>query len=212
MNVASPQVKDVPATRVVRSGAGRFVPQRQLTGTDAIQFTTGGVAKIIGVSPRTVQKWVDSGRLVAWRLPESQDRRILAHELLAFLEATGSFVPAELRVMVCGRPELVLYRCPSAVAVAVAGATADADITVVESPWELAKLFARPHVGGVIVCGDGAARSEIEDVFRHRPAGWLRIHVRGPDQEPAVGADVSMAGDDLGGLLPAVARHLIGGR
>ena len=109
-------------------------------------------------------------------------------------------------------PRPVPWSEVAAVAVAVESAAADADITAVESPWELAKLFARPHKAGVIVCGDGAARSEIEDVFRHRPAGWLRVHVRGDDQEPAAGADVAMAGDDLTGLLGAVAKHLLGGR
>ena len=40
-------------------------------------FTTGQVAKICKVAPRTVSKWFDSGRLPgAYRIPGSQDRRI----------------------------------------------------------------------------------------------------------------------------------------
>jgi excisionase family DNA binding protein len=39
-------------------------------------FTTGQVAKICKVAPRTVSKWFDSGRLKGYRIPGSQDRRI----------------------------------------------------------------------------------------------------------------------------------------
>ena len=37
-------------------------------------FTTGQVAKICKVAPRTVSKWFDSGRLKGYRIPGSQDR------------------------------------------------------------------------------------------------------------------------------------------
>ncbi len=48
-------------------------------------FTTGKVAKICKVAPRTVSKWFDSGRLKGYRIPGSQDRRIPYESLLAFL-------------------------------------------------------------------------------------------------------------------------------
>ena len=35
-------------------------------------FTTGQVAKICKVAPRTVSKWFDSGRLKGYRIPGSQ--------------------------------------------------------------------------------------------------------------------------------------------
>lgn len=50
-------------------------------------LTTGQVAQLCAVAPRTVAKWVDSGRLKGYKLPGSQDRRIPARELLAFLES-----------------------------------------------------------------------------------------------------------------------------
>ncbi len=37
-------------------------------------FTTGQVAKICKVAPRTVSTWFDSGRLKGYRIPGSQDR------------------------------------------------------------------------------------------------------------------------------------------
>lgn len=50
-------------------------------------LTTGQVAKLCNVAPRTVAKWVDSGRLGGYKLPGSLDRRIPYQELVKFLEA-----------------------------------------------------------------------------------------------------------------------------
>jgi len=49
-------------------------------------FTTGQVAKICKVAPRTVSKWFDSGGLKGWRIPGSQDRRIPEPSLKEFME------------------------------------------------------------------------------------------------------------------------------
>lgn len=52
-------------------------------------FTTGQVAKICKVAPRTVSKWFDSGRLKGYRIPGSQDRRIPREQLIKFLKDYG---------------------------------------------------------------------------------------------------------------------------
>ena len=52
-------------------------------------FTTGQVAKICKVAPRTVSKWFDSGRLKGYRIPGSQDRRIPLTYLINFLKEHG---------------------------------------------------------------------------------------------------------------------------
>jgi excisionase family DNA binding protein len=52
-------------------------------------YTTGQVAKICKVAPRTVSKWFDSGRLRGYRIPGSQDRRIPREHLLRFLKEHG---------------------------------------------------------------------------------------------------------------------------
>jgi len=52
-------------------------------------FTTGQVAKICKVAPRTVSKWFDSGRLKGYRIPGSQDRRIPRDFLIKFLKEHG---------------------------------------------------------------------------------------------------------------------------
>jgi two-component system, OmpR family, response regulator RpaA len=52
-------------------------------------FTTGQVAKICQVAPRTVSKWFDSGKLRGYRIPGSQDRRIPREQLIRFLKENG---------------------------------------------------------------------------------------------------------------------------
>ncbi len=50
-------------------------------------LTTGEVAKICNVAPRTVSKWFDSGQLKGYRIPGSKDRRIPVSELYRFMKA-----------------------------------------------------------------------------------------------------------------------------
>ena len=50
-------------------------------------LTTGQVAQICKVAPRTVTKWFDSGRLKGYRIPGGRDRRIPANELRRFMRA-----------------------------------------------------------------------------------------------------------------------------
>lgn len=52
-------------------------------------LTTGQVAKICNVAPRTVSKWFDTGRLRGYRIPGSRDRRIPAEQLVRFMKAHG---------------------------------------------------------------------------------------------------------------------------
>jgi excisionase family DNA binding protein len=52
-------------------------------------LTTGEVAKICNVAPRTVSKWFDSGALKGYRIPGSKDRRIPVSQLLRFMKEHG---------------------------------------------------------------------------------------------------------------------------
>ena len=52
-------------------------------------LTTGEVAKICNVAPRTVSKWFDSGQLRGYRIPGSKDRRIPLSELVRFMKEHG---------------------------------------------------------------------------------------------------------------------------
>ena len=67
-------------------------------------LTTGDVAKICHVAPRTVSKWFDNGQLRGYRIPASRDRRIPIGELKRFMKEnnipTDSFPAGNIRILV----------------------------------------------------------------------------------------------------------------
>jgi excisionase family DNA binding protein len=78
-------------------------------------FTTGQVAKICKVAPRTVSKWFDSGRLRGYRIPGSQDRRIPRESLIRFLKEHGmplGELEEEMwhKILILGAEELFINR------------------------------------------------------------------------------------------------------
>lgn len=72
-------------------------------------LTTGQVAQICNVAPRTVSKWFDSGQLKGYRIPGSKDRRIPLNELLSFMKAhaipTDNICKGKLRVLIIDNNE-----------------------------------------------------------------------------------------------------------
>lgn len=52
-------------------------------------LTTGEVARICQVAPRTVSKWFDEGHLKGYRVPGSKDRRIPIEDLIRFMRCHG---------------------------------------------------------------------------------------------------------------------------
>jgi excisionase family DNA binding protein len=52
-------------------------------------LTTGEVANLCHVAPRTVSKWFDSGQLRGYKIPGSKDRRIPLNGLITFMKAHG---------------------------------------------------------------------------------------------------------------------------
>ena len=56
---------------------------------EAPVYTTGDVARICQVAPRTVSKWFDTGRLKGYRIPGSLDRRIPRDSLVEFMRSHG---------------------------------------------------------------------------------------------------------------------------
>lgn len=67
-------------------------------------LTTGEVARICNVAPRTVSKWFDTGQLKGYRIPGSRDRRIPVNHLVKFMRAHGmplnGLDGSQLRVLV----------------------------------------------------------------------------------------------------------------
>jgi len=67
-------------------------------------LTTGDVAKICNVAPRTVSKWFDNGQLKGYRIPGSKDRRIPVSELVRFMKMhnmpTAALPVGKIRVLI----------------------------------------------------------------------------------------------------------------
>jgi excisionase family DNA binding protein len=73
-------------------------------------LTTGDVAKICSVAPRTVSKWFDTGQLRGYRIPGSKDRRIPLSELVRFMKAhnmpTDALPVGKIRVLMVDGEEI----------------------------------------------------------------------------------------------------------
>jgi len=110
-------------------------------------LTTGDVAKICNVAPRTVSKWFDNGQLKGYRIPGSKDRRIPVSELIRFMKQnnipTAALPIGKIRVLIVdGYTNSV-----SALAEDLRN-KADYDVQTVASSFEtgvVAQKFA-PHV------------------------------------------------------------------
>jgi len=72
-------------------------------------LTTGDVAKICNVAPRTVSKWFDNGQLKGYRIPGSKDRRIPVSELIRFMRVhnmpTTGLAVGKIRVLIADSNE-----------------------------------------------------------------------------------------------------------
>ena len=72
-------------------------------------LTTGDVAKICHVAPRTVSKWFDNGQLKGYRIPGSKDRRIPVSELIRFMKVhnmpTAELAVGTIRILIADSNE-----------------------------------------------------------------------------------------------------------
>lgn len=60
-------------------------------------FTSGHLAKMFQVAPRTISKWIDDGIIEGYRIPGSKDRRVTREKVLSFLKRNPTLpVPSEL--------------------------------------------------------------------------------------------------------------------
>jgi excisionase family DNA binding protein len=65
--------------------------------TDIQVLTTGEAAKYCGVNFRTVIRWIERGKLKAYKLPGRGDHRIQLEDFVAFMRENHMPVPAELQ-------------------------------------------------------------------------------------------------------------------
>ncbi|GLS25631.1 response regulator [Marinibactrum halimedae] len=66
--------------------------------TELKVFTTGEAAKYCGVNFRTIIRWIERGRLKAYKLPGRGDHRIKQEDFVEFLRENSMPVPDELEV------------------------------------------------------------------------------------------------------------------
>ncbi len=125
-------------------------------------LTTGDVAKICNVAPRTVSKWFDNGQLKGYRIPGSKDRRIPIGELVRFMKAhdmpTDTLAVGKLRVLVVDSDPGDAANLVNAIA-----AKADYEIRTVDNDFEAgicAGKFA-PHVIVINLFAQGIDAAEI---------------------------------------------------
>lgn len=60
-------------------------------------YTEDQVAQICKVTPRTIAKWFDSGRLRGYKVPGTQERRVPREHLIRFLRERRVPLPQELQ-------------------------------------------------------------------------------------------------------------------
>jgi excisionase family DNA binding protein len=110
-------------------------------------LTTGDVAKICNVAPRTVSKWFDSGQLKGYRIPGSKDRRIPLGELLRFMKANN--MPTE--ILPLGKIRLLIVdggEHPTGALVEALQSRNSYDVQVAHSSFEVGTAMQKmaPHV------------------------------------------------------------------
>ena len=125
-------------------------------------LTTGDVAKICNVAPRTVSKWFDTGQLKGYRIPGSKDRRIPVSELIRFMKANNMPAPT----LPVGKIRVLIVNSNSGAASALADTLqtrADYEVQTAVSNFEtgtIAQKFA-PHVLLVNLLAEGIDATSI---------------------------------------------------
>lgn len=137
-------------------------------------LTTGDVARICNVAPRTVSKWFDSGQLRGYRIPGSKDRRIPLTQLLQFMEAHR--IP--LNGLDSGRQRVVVVDPDEEFARVLAGSLANHrqyEVSTAASAFEAGVVVqeCKPHVLLIDVSLPGTSAKELCRVLRGHE--WLSM-------------------------------------
>ncbi len=144
-------------------------------GPDKV-YTTGQVARICQVAPRTAGKWIDSGALQGYRIPGSEDRRVPRANLLKFMAQHG--IPTA-RVEADGMTRVLYVGSPDALADSAAASLAERDgflLRFASTPFEAGIHAAefQPHA----VVTDVAALGRVDC---RAMAASIRALPGGPD-------------------------------
>ena len=125
-------------------------------------LTTGDVAKICHVAPRTVSKWFDNGQLKGYRIPGSKDRRIPVSELVRFMKVhnmpTTGLSVGKLRVLIADSN----HAAASTLAEALKN-RADYDVQIVKTNFETGSVVEKfaPHVLLISLLANGIDAADV---------------------------------------------------
>ena len=140
-------------------------------------LTTGEVAKICNVAPRTVSKWFDSGQLKGYRIPGSKDRRIPVANLIQFMKEHGipcdGVQSGQTRVLVADDEDDI-----TEILVKLLTEQANYDVRAASSAFEagLECERFRPHVMLLDIHLDEAGASDVAATIRdHDDLAMTRI-------------------------------------
>jgi excisionase family DNA binding protein len=125
-------------------------------------LTTGDVARICNVAPRTVSKWFDSGQLKGYRIPGSKDRRIPVSELIRFMKVHNMPVTA----LPVGKTRVLIADSDPDTTSALADALrtkADYEVQIVHSNFETGTIVQKfvPHVLLISLLAEGIDATSI---------------------------------------------------
>jgi excisionase family DNA binding protein len=133
-------------------------------------LTTGQVAKICNVAPRTVSKWFDTGQLRGYRIPGSKDRRIPVHQLVRFMKAHGmpleGLETGQVRVLVVEEEQDLVHLLQRALA-DEAGYEVRTAASAFEAGVEAGRF--RPHVILLDMSLPGVAGAQLCRYIRSHP-------------------------------------------
>jgi excisionase family DNA binding protein len=125
-------------------------------------LTTGDVARICNVAPRTVSKWFDSGQLKGYRIPGSKDRRIPVSELARFMKVHN--MPATM--LPAGKIRVLIADSNGDAASALADTLrtkADYEVQIARNNFEVGVIAQKfiPHVLLVSLLAEGIDATDI---------------------------------------------------
>lgn len=140
-------------------------------------LTTGDVAKICHVAPRTVSKWFDNGQLKGYRIPGSKDRRIPVSELIRFMKMhnmpTSALPVGKIRVLIADSNEETASALSD-----VLQSEADYEVKTVRSNFGTGAIVHKfaPHVLLVsLLSEDIDAMSICECIHTHEDLKTIKI-------------------------------------
>ena len=125
-------------------------------------LTTGDVAKICHVAPRTVSKWFDNGQLRGYRIPGSKDRRIPINELIRFMKVhnmpTSELAVGKIRILLADSN----IKAATALAESLKG-KAEYDVQIAQSNFDTGSAIQKfsPHVLLISLMAEGIDASAI---------------------------------------------------